>query len=126
MLLQKHTRANPEALCAFIDMEHAYDTSYAAKIGVDLERLQIAQPSYGEQALEIADQLIETGIFDVVVIDSVAALVPKAELDGEMGENKIGLQSRLMSQALRKLAPKVSNSNTRWLFLSTSFGKRLE
>jgi recombination protein RecA len=111
-------KADPTALCAFVDMEHAYDTGYAEKIGVDLERLQISQPDYGEMALEIADQLIETGIFSVVVIDSVAALVPKAELDGEMGENKMGLHSRLMSQALRKMTSNVSKTNTICIFIN--------
>ncbi|MBS1735133.1 MAG: DNA recombination/repair protein RecA, partial [Bacteroidetes bacterium] len=90
-------------MCAIIDAEHAFDSSYAKKLGVDVDNLLISQPDYGEQGLEIADRLILSGALDVVVIDSVAALVPKGELEGEMGDSKMGLQARLMSQALRKL-----------------------
>ena len=104
--------------CAFIDMEHAFDKDYAAALGVDIDDLKFSQPDYGEQALEIADRLINTGAFDVVVIDSVAALVPKAELDGEMGDSKMGLQARLMSQACRKLVGSVSKNNTLLIFIN--------
>ena len=90
-------------ICAIIDAEHAFDSAYAQKLGVDIDNLLISQPDYGEQALEIADRLILSGALDVVVIDSVAALVPKSELEGEMGDSKMGLHARLMSQALRKL-----------------------
>ena len=98
--------------CAFIDAEHALDPSYAKKIGVDIDNLLISQPDAGEQALEIADTLVRSGAIDVLVVDSVAALVPKAELEGEMGDSHMGLQARLMSQALRKLTATVSRSNT--------------
>lgn len=98
--------------CAFIDAEHALDPSYAKKIGVDIENLLISQPDAGEQALEITDTLVRSGAVDVLVVDSVAALVPKAELEGEMGDSHMGLQARLMSQALRKLTSTVSRSNT--------------
>ena len=98
--------------CAFIDAEHALDPSYAKKIGVDLENLLISQPDAGEQALEIADTLVRSGAIDVLVVDSVAALVPKAELEGEMGDSHMGLQARLMSQALRKLTSTIARSNT--------------
>src|SRR5580765_5766352 len=104
-------------MCAIIDAEHAFDSSYARKLGVDVDNLLISQPDYGEQALEIADRLILSGTLDVVVIDSVAALVPKGELDGEMGESKMGLQARLMSQALRKLTGTVSKSRTSLIFI---------
>ena len=90
-------------IAAFIDAEHAFDRSYAAKLGIDLENLIVSQPDNGEQALEIADNLIRSGAIDIVVIDSVAALTPKAEIDGDMGDSKMGLHARLMSQALRKL-----------------------
>lgn len=96
--------------CAFIDAEHALDPSYAKKIGVDINNLLISQPDAGEQALEIADTLVRSGAIDVLVVDSVAALVPKAELEGEMGDSHMGLQARLMSQALRKLTATVSRS----------------
>ena len=102
--------------CAFIDMEHALDPEYATRCGVDCGRLSITQPSTGEEALETADILIGSGMFDVVVIDSVAALVPKAELEGEMGDAHMGLQARLMSQALRKLSGTVKQSNTALIF----------
>ncbi len=104
--------------CAFIDAEHALDPSYAKKIGVDVEDLLVSQPDSGEQALEIADTLVRSGAIDVMVIDSVAALVPKAELEGEMGDSHMGLQARLMSQALRKLTSTVARSNTLIIFIN--------
>ena len=104
--------------CAFIDAEHALDPSYAKKIGVDIENLLISQPDAGEQALEIADTLVRSGAIDVLVVDSVAALVPKAELEGEMGDSHMGLQARLMSQALRKLTATISRSNTLVIFIN--------
>lgn len=103
-------------ICAFIDMEHALDPSYAAKCGVDIDNLYISQPDTGEQALEIADALIRSGTLDVVVVDSVAALVPRAEIEGEMGDSHMGLQARLMSQALRKLSGVVKQTNTTLIF----------
>ena len=105
-------------MCAFIDAEHAFDSNYAQKLGVDIDNLLISQPDYGEQALEIADRLILSGALDVVVIDSVAALVPKGELEGEMGDSKMGLQARLMSQALRKLTATISKTNTVCIFIN--------
>jgi recombination protein RecA len=105
-------------MCAIIDAEHAFDSSYAQKLGVDIDNLLISQPDYGEQALEIADRLILSGALDVVVIDSVAALVPKSELEGEMGDSKMGLQARLMSQALRKLTATISKTNTICIFIN--------
>jgi recombination protein RecA len=105
-------------MCAIIDAEHAFDSSYALKLGVDVDNLLISQPDYGEQALEIADRLILSGALDVVVIDSVAALVPKGELEGEMGDSKMGLQARLMSQALRKLTATISKTNTICIFIN--------
>ncbi len=104
--------------CAFIDAEHALDPSYAKKIGVDIENLLVSQPDSGEQALEIADTLVCSGAIDVMVVDSVAALVPKAELEGEMGDAHMGLQARLMSQALRKLTATVARSNTLIIFIN--------
>jgi recombination protein RecA len=104
--------------CAFIDAEHALDPGYARKLGVDVDNLLISQPDAGEQALEICDTLVRSGAVDVVVIDSVAALVPKAELEGEMGDTHVGLHARLMSQALRKLTGTVSRSNTLLIFLN--------
>ena len=104
--------------CAFIDAEHALDPGYAKKIGVKIEDLLISQPDAGEQALEIADTLVRSGAIDVLVVDSVAALVPKAELEGEMGDSHMGLQARLMSQALRKLTSTVSRSNTLIIFIN--------
>ena len=104
--------------CAFIDAEHALDPSYAKKIGVQIDNLLISQPDSGEQALEIADTLVRSGAIDVLVIDSVAALVPKAELEGEMGDSHMGLQARLMSQALRKLTSTVARSNTLVIFIN--------
>src|SRR5438477_11136149 len=105
-------------MCAIIDAEHAFDSSYAKKLGVDVDNLLISQPDYGEQGLEIADRLILSGALDVVVIDSVAALVPKGELEGEMGDSKMGLQARLMSQALRKLTATISKTNTVCIFIN--------
>ena len=105
-------------MCAFIDAEHAFDSAYAQKLGVDVDNLLISQPDYGEQALEIADRLILSGAIDVVVIDSVAALVPKSELEGEMGDSKMGLHARLMSQALRKLTATISKTNTICIFIN--------
>ena len=104
--------------CAFIDAEHALDPSYAKKIGVDIENLLVSQPDSGEQALEIADTLVRSGAIDVMGVDSVAALVPKAELEGEMGDAHMGLQARLMSQALRKLTATVARSNTLIIFIN--------
>ena len=105
-------------MCAIIDAEHAFDSSYAQRLGVDVDNLLISQPDYGEQALEIADRLILSGALDVVVIDSVAALVPKSELEGDMGDSKMGLQARLMSQALRKLAGTINKTNTICIFIN--------
>jgi recombination protein RecA len=105
-------------IAAIIDAEHAFDRTYAEKLGVDVETLLISQPDNGEQALEIADHLIRSGAIDIVVIDSVAALTPKAEIEGEMGENKLGLQARLMSQALRKLTANIARTNTCCVFIN--------
>lgn len=105
-------------ICAFIDAEHALDASYAAKLGINVDDLIISQPDYGEQALDIAEMLIRSGAVDVIVIDSVAALVPKAELEGDMGDSHMGLQARLMSQALRKLTPVVHKSKTVLIFIN--------
>lgn len=119
--LALHVIANAQkagGLAAFIDAEHALDPEYAGKLGVDLEELLISQPDFGEQALEIAESLIRSGAVDVIVIDSVAALVPRAELEGDMGEAQVGLQARLMSQALRKLAGIVSKSRTSLVFIN--------
>ncbi len=116
-----HTVAEAQkkgGICAFVDAEHALDPSYAAKLGVDVEELLISQPDAGEQALEIADTLVRSGAIDVLVIDSVAALVPRAELEGEMGDTHVGLQARLMSQALRKLTSSVSRSNCMIIFIN--------
>jgi len=104
--------------CAFVDAEHAMDPTYAQKLGVNLEDLLISQPDAGEQALEIADTLVRSGAIDVLVVDSVAALVPKAELEGEMGDQHMGLQARLMSQALRKLTASISRSQTLVIFIN--------
>ncbi len=105
-------------LAAFVDAEHALDPIYAKKLGVDTDNLLISQPDYGEQALEITEALVRSGAIDVLVVDSVAALVPKAELDGEMGDSHVGLQARLMSQALRKLTGTVSKSRTSLIFIN--------
>jgi recombination protein RecA len=116
-----HTIAEAQkkgGICAIIDAEHAFDASYARKLGVDVDNLLISQPDYGEQALEIADRLISSGAVDVVVIDSVAALVPKSELEGEMGDSKMGLHARLMSQALRKLTATISRTGTVCIFIN--------
>jgi len=119
--LALHIIANAQAtggLAAFIDAEHALDPEYAEKLGVNLDDLLVSQPDFGEQALEIAETLIRSGSVDVIVIDSVAALVPRAELEGDMGDAQMGLQARLMSQALRKLAGIVSKSNTCLVFIN--------
>lgn len=116
-----HTIAEAQkkgGICAIIDAEHAFDTSYARKLGVDVDNLIISQPDYGEQALEIADRLISSGAVDVVVVDSVAALVPKSELEGEMGDSKMGLHARLMSQALRKLTATISRTGCCCIFIN--------
>ena len=105
-------------IAAFIDAEHAFDRFYAAKLGVDIDQLIISQPDNGEQALEIADQLISSAAIDIIVVDSVAALTPKAEIEGDMGDNKVGLQARLMSQALRKLTSTISKTNTTCIFIN--------
>ncbi len=105
-------------IAAFIDAEHAFDRFYAAKLGVDVDNLFISQPDNGEQALEIADQLIHSSAIDLIVIDSVAALTPKAEIEGDMGDNKVGLQARLMSQALRKLTSAISKTRTTCIFIN--------
>ena len=105
-------------VAAFIDAEHAFDRFYAAKLGVDVNNLLISQPDNGEQALEIADQLIRSSAIDIIVVDSVAALTPKAEIEGDMGDNKVGLQARLMSQALRKLTSTISKTNTTCIFIN--------
>ena len=105
-------------MAAFVDAEHALDPQYAKKLGVDVDNLLISQPDYGEQALEITEALVRSGAIDVLVVDSVAALVPKAELDGEMGDSHMGLQARLMSQALRKLTGTVSKSRTSLIFIN--------
>lgn len=105
-------------IAAFIDAEHAFDRTYAKKLGVDIENLLISQPDNGEQALEIADNLIRSGAIDIIVIDSVAALVPKAEIEGEMGDSKMGLQARLMSQALRKLTGMISKTGCCCIFIN--------
>ena len=105
-------------IAAIIDAEHAFDRFYAEKLGVDVENLLISQPDNGEQALEIADQLIRSAAIDIVVIDSVAALTPKAEIEGDMGDNKVGLQARLMSQALRKVTSTISKTNTTCIFIN--------
>ncbi len=105
-------------IAAFIDAEHAFDRFYAEKLGVDVQNLWISQPDNGEQALEIADQLIRSSAVDIIVIDSVAALTPKAEIEGDMGDNKVGLQARLMSQALRKLTSTIAKTNTTCIFIN--------
>jgi len=116
-----HAIASAQAaggIAAFIDAEHAFDRFYAEKLGVDIENLFISQPDNGEQALEITDHLIRSGAIDIIVIDSVAALTPKAEIEGEMGDSKMGLQARLMSQALRKLTSTISKTNTTCIFIN--------
>jgi len=119
--LALHVLAEAQKLggtCAFVDAEHALDPSYARKLGVNLDELLISQPDAGEQALEIADTLVRSGAIDVLVVDSVAALVPRAELEGEMGDTHVGLQARLMSQALRKLTAPINRSNTLVIFIN--------
>ena len=119
--LTLHAIANCQrqgGVAAFIDAEHALDVTYAKKLGVNTEELLVSQPDYGEQALEIADTLVRTGAVDLIVVDSVAALVPKAEIEGEMGDSHVGLQARLMSQALRKLTATVHKSNTTLCFIN--------
>jgi recombination protein RecA len=116
-----HAVANAQAnggIAAFIDAEHALDPDYAAKLGVDTDALLVSQPDTGEQALEIADMLIRSGALDILVIDSVAALVPRAEIEGEMGDSHVGLQARLMSQALRKMTGAMNNSKTTVIFIN--------
>src|SRR5262245_49607254 len=116
-----HAIANAQAMggiAAFIDAEHALDPDYAQALGVDTDALLVSQPDTGEQALEIADMLIRSGALDIIVIDSVAALVPRAEIEGEMGDSHVGLQARLMSQALRKITGALSNSNTTAIFIN--------
>src|SRR2546422_3123850 len=116
-----HAVANAQAaggIAAFIDAEHALDPDYAKKLGVDTDSLLVSQPDTGEQALEIADMLIRSGALDILVIDSVAALVPRAEIEGEMGDSHVGLQARLMSQALRKITGALSNSGTTAIFIN--------
>lgn len=105
-------------ICAFIDAEHAFDSQYAKKLGVDIDNLLISQPDYGEQALEIADRLISSGAIDLVVVDSVAALVPKSELEGDMGDSKMGVQARLMSQALRKITANINKTQSCCIFIN--------
>ncbi len=105
-------------ICAFIDAEHAFDRFYAAKLGVDIDNLYVSQPDNGEQALEIADQLIRSSSIDLIVIDSVAALTPKKEIEGDMGDSSVGLQARLMSQALRKMTSTISKTNTTCIFIN--------
>src|ERR671917_1446749 len=116
-----HVVANAQregGVAAYIDAEHALDTEYARKLGVDVENLLISQPDTGEQALEICDILVRSGAVDVIVIDSVAALVPKAEIEGDMGDSHVGLQARLMSQALRKLTGAIARSKTSVIFVN--------
>jgi protein RecA len=112
--------------CAFIDAEHALDPSYAAKCGVNVDELLLSQPDYGEQALDIADLLVRSGAIDLFVVDSVAALVPRAELEGEMGDNQVGLQARLMSKALRKLAGSLNKSRCAGIFINQIRSSDLE
>jgi recombination protein RecA len=122
-----HAIANAQAeggICAFIDAEHALDPEYAGRLGVDTDSLLVSQPDNGEQALEIADMLIRSGALSLIVIDSVAALTPRAEIEGEMGDNHVGLQARLMSQALRKMTSALSGAGTTAI-LSTNFERRL-
>jgi recombination protein RecA len=119
--LSLHTVAEAQRMggyCAFVDMEHALDPIYAAKIGVDVNNLYVSQPDTAEQALEICETLVRSGVFEVIVLDSVAALVPKAELEGEMGDSHVGLQARLMSQALRKLSGAIKQSQCVMIFIN--------
>ena len=124
--LALHAVANAQkagGIAAFIDAEHALDPEYAKKLGVDTDALLVSQPDTGEQALEIADMLIRSGAIDVIVIDSVAALVPRAEIEGEMGDSHVGLQARLMSQALRKIAGALNQTKTTAIFINQLEGK---
>ena len=116
MQLPKHKKKG--GIAAFIDAEHAFDSLYASNLGVDIESLLVSQPDNGEQALEITDHLIRSGAIDIVVIDSVAALTPRAEIEGEMGDSRMGLQARLMSQALRKLTANISKTKTTVIFIN--------
>ena len=119
--LTLHAIANAQkagGICAFIDAEHAFDAEYAKKLGVDIDALLVSQPDTGEQALEIMDMLIRSGALDLVVVDSVAALVPRAEIEGEMGDSHMGLQARLMSQALRKVTGALHQSKTTAIFIN--------
>jgi len=119
--LALHAIASVQAgggIAAFVDAEHAFDPEYAKKLGVDIDNLLVSQPDTGEQALEIADMLIRSGALDLIVIDSVAALVPRAEIEGDMGDSHVGLQARLMSQALRKITGALSNNNTTAIFIN--------
>ena len=119
--LTLHAIANAQkagGICAFIDAEHAFDAEYAKKLGVDIDALLVSQPDTGEQALEIMDMLIRSGALDLVVVDSVAALVPRAEIEGEMGDSHMGLQARLMSQALRKITGALHQSKTTAIFIN--------
>ena len=119
--LTLHAIANAQkagGICAFIDAEHAFDSEYAKKLGVDIDALLVSQPDTGEQALEIMDMLVRSGALDLVVVDSVAALVPRAEIEGEMGDSHMGLQARLMSQALRKITGALSTNNTTCIFIN--------
>jgi recombination protein RecA len=119
--LAMHAVANAQkagGVAAFIDAEHAFDANYARRLGLDIDNLLVSQPDYGEQALEITEQLVRSGAIDIITIDSVAALVPRAELEGEMGDSFVGLQARLMSQALRKLTATVSRSKTCTVFIN--------
>lgn len=109
---------NPDSYCGFVDAEHAFDATYAQNLGVDLNRLEISQPDYGEQGLEIASKWAESGEFDIVIVDSVAALVPKSEVDRDMGESSMGKHALLMSQAMRKLTPLVAKSNCIMIFIN--------
>ena len=109
---------NPESYCGFVDAEHAIDIDYAENLGVDLNRLEISQPDSGEQALDIVESMLDSNLFDVIVVDSVAALVPKSELEGDMGDSSMGKHARLMSQAMRKLTGKVNKSNTCLIFIN--------
>ncbi|HHO70562.1 MAG TPA: recombinase RecA, partial [Halothiobacillus sp.] len=119
LTLQVVAQAQKEGgVCAFVDAEHALDPSYAEKLGVNVDDLLVSQPDTGEQALEITDMLVRSGAVDVVVIDSVAALTPKAEIEGEMGDSHVGLQARLMSQALRKLTSNIKRSNCMVIFIN--------
>lgn len=117
-IMAEAQRFDKEAYCAIVDAEHAFSTLYAEGVGIDLKRLEISQPDYGEQALEITKSLVESGEFDVIVVDSVAALVPKAELEGEIGDAQMGKQARMMSQALRMLVASVSKTNTVLIFIN--------